>query len=158
MAINIIVAMTEGRVIGDKGSIPWKIPEETKLFKELTTGNIVIMGRNTWDSLPPKFRPLPNRTNIVISTTMQEQAEVIVCKTIKEAMQKTHNYQGEVFCIGGAQIYSAMLPMADTLHISKIKKSYSGDTYFPEIKPDEWDLKETKEFTDFTYKKYARKD
>ena len=158
MAINIIAAMTEDRVIGNKGSIPWKIPEETKLFKELTTGNIVIMGRNTWDSLPPKFRPLPNRTNIVISTKMQEQTDVIVCKTIQEAMRKTHEHSGEVFCIGGAQIYSAMLPMANMLHISTIKKSYTGDTYFPEIKPEEWDLKETREFMDFTYKKYARKD
>ena len=158
MSVNVIVAMTEERVIGNKGSIPWKIPEETKLFKELTTGNIVIMGRNTWNSLPERYKPLPNRTNIIISTTMQEQKGAIVCKTVQEAMQKTHEYSGEVFCIGGAQIYTAMLPLTETLRISQIKKRYEGDTYFPEINFDAWDLKETKEFMDFTYKRYVRKN
>ena len=121
MPVNLIVAMTEDRVIGSKGSIPWKIPEEIKLFKELTTGNIVIMGRNTWDSLPEKYRPLPNRTNIIVSTTMQEQKGAIVCKTVQEAMQKTHEYSREVFCIGGAQIYAAMLPMTLSSVIATIK-------------------------------------
>ncbi len=158
MPINIIAAMTEDRVIGSKGSIPWKIPEETRLFRELTTGNIVIMGRNTWESLPSKFRPLPNRTNIIVSATMHGQKDAIVCRTVQEAVQKTHDYPGEVFCIGGAQIYAAMLPLANALHISQIKKRYEGDTYFPEIKSDEWKLTETKEFIDFTYKQYARKD
>lgn len=158
MSISIIVAMTENRVIGNNGSIPWRIPEETKLFKELTTGNIVIMGRNTWNSLPEKYRPLPNRTNIIVSSTMQEQKGAIVCRTVQEAVQKTHEYPREVFCIGGAQIYSAMLPLASTLHISQIKKQYAGDTYFPEITFDDWNLAETKELNDFTYKKYIRKD
>jgi len=158
MSINIIVAMTEDRVIGSNGGIPWKISEETLLFKERTTGNIVIMGRNTWESLPSKFRPLPNRTNIIVSTTMQEQKDAIICRTVQEAVQKTHEYPGEVFCIGGAQIYAAMLPLTNTLHISWIKKHYEGDAYFPEINSDEWNLIETKEFKDFTYKQYARKD
>ena len=158
MSINIIAAMTEDGVIGSNRNIPWKIPEETRLFKELTTGNIVIMGRNTWESLPSKFRPLPNRTNIIISTTMREQEDAIVCRTVQEAVQKTHEYPGEVFCIGGAQIYAAMLPLANALHISWIKKRYEGDTYFPEIKTDEWNLTETKEFEEFTYKQYIRKD
>lgn len=157
MPINIIAAMTEDRVIGCNGRIPWKIPEETKLFKELTTGNTVIMGRNTWDSLPEKFKPLPNRTNIIVSTAMGEQDGAIVCKTIQEAVQIACNHAGEIYCIGGAKVYSAILPLSETLHISWIKRQYKGEVYFPKINLDEWSLEETKEFNEFTYKKYSRR-
>ena len=158
MPLSIIVAMTDDRVIGANGRVPWSIPGEMKLFKELTVGNTVIMGRSTWDSLPERFRPLPNRINIVVSTTMGHQEGITVCRTIEEAIEKTHNYSKEVFSIGGAQIYAATLPLADTLHISWIRKKYEGDTYFPKIDLDRWTITETKEADEFTYKKYLRKN
>ena len=72
MTLNIIVAMTKSNVIGNKGHIPWNIPEELEIFKKITENNIVVMGRNTWESLPPEKKPLPNRINIIVSKTLNE--------------------------------------------------------------------------------------
>ena len=155
MSMHMIAAMTNDKVIGANGKIPWSIPEEIKLFKELTTGNTVIMGKNTWLSLPERFRPLPNRINIIVSATMGQQQGAIICRTVNEAIEKAGN-DHEIYCIGGAQAYAAMLPLTDTLHISWIKKHYAGDTYFPEIDFNGWEITESKEFEEFVYKKYSR--
>jgi len=154
---HLIVAMTQNRVIGNAGTIPWKIKEDMKLFKEKTTGNTVLMGKNTWNSLPTEFRPLPNRNNIIVSTSLEEQNGAIVCKTIEEGITEAKKLGKEIYCIGGGQIYSAMLPFANVLDISWVKKEYSGDTKFPEINLNEWKETEKKEFTEFVYKKYERK-
>lgn len=157
MKIHIIVAMTKNFVIGNKGSIPWKIKEDMQLFKEKTTGQSVIMGKNTWLSLPEKFRPLPNRNNIIVSTTLEKQKGAIVCKTIEEAIEQGKKFGKEIYCIGGGQIYGTMLNCADTLNISWIKKEYEGETKFPKINFEEWNCTEEKEFEEFIYKKYERK-
>ncbi len=158
MTINIIVAMTKDRVIGKDGTVPWKISEDMKLFKELTTNKVVIMGKNTWNSLPEKFRPLPERTNIIVSNTLPGQKGAIVCRTVHQAIETARGYNGDIYCIGGAQLYGAMLPIADVLHISWIIKPYKGDTYFPEINFKEWKEEEKKEFKEFIYSRYIRKD
>jgi dihydrofolate reductase len=158
MIIALIVAMTKNQVIGDRGGIPWKILEDMKLFKEKTTNYPVIMGKNTWNSIPEKFRPLPNRENIILSTTLGEQTGASIAKNLSEALELAKKTNKEkVFCIGGAQIYSEMLPLANELNISWIKKEYLGDTYFPKINFSEWEEIEEKEYTEFTYKKYLRK-
>ncbi len=155
--INIIVAMTNDRVIGINGSLPWHIPEEIRLFKQITENNIVIMGKNTWESLPEKFRPLPNRTNIIVSSSLGAQKGASICRNIMEALIIAKNCDGQIYCIGGAGLFSQMLPISQILHISWIKNSYAGDIYFPAIDFKQWIKKEKKEFAEFTYMQYLRK-
>ena len=157
MKLSLIVAMTKNQIIGKGGTIPWKIPEDMKLLKELTTGSTVIMGKNTWNSIPEKFRPLPNRVNIIVSSTLGEQKGATVTKSIPEAINEAKKHNTNAFCIGGAQIYKEMLPITDELNISWVKKEYEGDTYFPKIDFTQWKETETQEFSEFIYKKYERK-
>jgi dihydrofolate reductase len=158
MGINIIVAMTKNKLIGKDGKLPWNIKEDMKLFKEKTVGKTVIMGKNTWLSIPKKFRPLPNRNNIVLSRTLEKAEGAIVCKSIDNVIKIAENFGKEIFCIGGARLYKEMLPIADKLHISWIKKNYKGDTYFQKIEFDNWEQVEEIEFEEFIYKKYKRKN
>jgi dihydrofolate reductase len=158
MSINIIVAMTKQRIIGKNGKLPWEIKEDMKLFKEKTMGKTVIMGKTTWLSIPKKFRPLPERANIVLSTTLENEKGIDICRNLKDGLKKGNEKKQEIFCIGGARLYEEMLPFTDILHISWIKKNYDGDTYFPKINFEEWEEIETKEFNDFIYKKYFKKN
>ena len=153
----MIVAMTKDRIIGQNGKIPWTIKEDMLLFKGLTLNRTVIMGRKTWDSLPERFRPLPNRNNIIISSTIKSQPGAIVVKSIEEAIEIAQRFDCDYYCIGGAELYRTMIPITKILHISLIKNIYKGDVYFPEINYDEWILEETAEFEEFTYKRYRRK-
>jgi dihydrofolate reductase len=155
--IAIIVGMTEERVIGKDNALPWHIPEELKSFKELTNEQVVIMGRKTYDSIPSKFKPLPNRHNIVISRSMSDEEGIDVCRSIQESIDKAKSYNKDIFIIGGSTIYKEFLPIADTMFISYIKGNFDGDTYFPEFKKDEWDIAEKVEFDQFTRIKYKRK-
>ncbi|MDE1865736.1 MAG: dihydrofolate reductase [Candidatus Micrarchaeota archaeon] len=154
--VTIIVAMTNDRVIGANGQIPWKIKDDMKLFKSLTEGNTVIMGKATWLSLPAKFRPLPNRSNIVVSTTLPPQEGAHVVKSIEGAIEAAKKNNNEIYCIGGSKLYGAALPHADKLCISWVKEPYKGDTYFPAINFNDWRIVETKEFAEFTFKRYLR--
>ena len=156
MGISIIVAMTKNRVIGEGGDVPWHIADDMRLFKSLTEGNTVIMGKTTWRSIPDGFRPLPSRTNIIVSTTLEEQAGAKVCKSVDDAVREAKKNGKGIFCIGGAKLYSAMLPLADTMYVSWIKESYEGDTYFPEFNLKEWKEIETKDYPEFIFKKYSR--
>ena len=157
MNINIIVAMTKDRVIGMKGKIPWNIPEDMKLFREHTTDNTVIMGKNTYFSIPNKFRPLPNRNNIVVSTTMSKTKGIDVCTSLEEAIEKAKTYKKDAFIIGGAQLYNATLPIATKMYISHIKEYYSGDTYFPQFDYNNWIIERRDQYVDFVLAVYRRK-
>lgn len=158
LMVSIVVAMTREGVIGDKGSMPWHIREESEHFKNLTSGHAVIMGKNTWFSIPERFRPLPDRLNIVVSSTISDQKGAVVCRTIEEATAIAEaSGSGETFCIGGANLYEAMLPIAKVLHISWIEGSYKGDAYFPKINWAQWELKKSECYDKFTYERYLRK-
>ncbi|MCQ2604058.1 MAG: dihydrofolate reductase [Spirochaetia bacterium] len=154
--INIIAAMTKKRVIGLNGTLPWRLPEDLKLFKKFTTGNIVIMGRKTFDSIG---RPLPNRKNFVVSAHIGEEdkkAGVFYFQTLEDAINVAQNESGGIFIIGGASIYTQALGRADRLYISMVKKDFDGDTYFPEIKPSEWHVVSTEEHDGFDLYIYER--
>lgn len=153
----MIAAMTADRVIGKGNEIPWHIRDDLRLFKQITTGNIVIMGRHTWDSIPVSSRPLPNRTNIIVSTTLQAQHGAIICRGVSEALKEAENQKGEVFCVGGAKLYAEMIKIAETMHISWVKKAYQGDKIFPEIDAKTWDIHASVDYPEFTYKRYARR-
>ena len=136
--ISAIVAVDNNWGIGFNGDLLEHIPEDLKYFKQLTTGNTVIMGRKTWDSLPNK--PLPNRTNIVITnnTNMEGQAEFM---DLTDAMlYLIYNKNDDIFIIGGGKIYEELLPMCNRIYVTKIFKDHDQvDTYFPNLdKFDKW--------------------
>lgn len=141
MTFSIVVATTESRVIGNEGRIPWRLPSDLKHFVAITTGHVVVMGRKTYESLPDRFRPLPNRTNIVLSRQHLKYPGAIVFSSwdsIREMFQPTE----EIFVIGGADIYRQALSFPETtkVHLTLVKGDHQGDTFFPEIDPQEWDV------------------
>lgn len=155
--INVIVAMTKDRVIGKDGTLPWHLSEDLKLFKAHTTGNIVIMGRKTFDSIG---RPLPNRRNIVVSKSIREAEKVPGVEyfpDLDHALAAAQEGEGRIFIIGGASIYHQMIEKADRLYISLVEGDFEGDTYFPEIKDDVWKVVKTEPHTGFALKVYERK-
>ena len=128
--------MSENRVIGRDGDLPWRLPEDLKRFKRLTTGHHVIMGRKTYETLG---RPLPNRTNIVI-TRRQDFAvsgDILIAHTLDEA-QGLSESDVEPFVLGGGEIYTLALPLADRLELTVIHAKIPGDTYFPVYDETDW--------------------
>lgn len=154
MKIIIIAAMTRDRVIGKQGKLPWHLPEDMKIFKTLTTGNTVIMGRKTFESLG---EPLPNRNNLVVSTTMDNRLDLDVCGTLQHAILKAKTYGKDIFIIGGAGVYEQALPLADKMYLSLVKESYEGDVYFPEFDEKKWEIERREDHPDFQLIVYERR-
>jgi len=131
--ISIVVAVSENRVIGNKGKLPWHILEDMKRFKELTTGNIVIMGRKTYESIPEKYRPLPNRINIVITRNKDySEKKIIICNSIQASINEAKKFNKEIFIIGGAQIFQQGIKYANKLYLTIVKGNFEGDAFFPD--------------------------
>jgi dihydrofolate reductase len=122
--ITLVVAAARGGVIGIEGRIPWRLPEDMKHFKALTLGHTVVMGRKTWDSLPPKNRPLPSRRNVVVTRDADWRAEGAVRASLHEALKD------DVFVIGGAEIYRATLKLADRIELTEVHGDFDGDARF----------------------------
>ena len=141
MRLNLIYARARNGVIGRDGTLPWHVPEDLAHFKRHTAGCPVIMGRKTWDSLPPRFRPLPGRTNIVVTRQSGWQAGgAVVAHSLQDALACAGQAQpaaSEVWVIGGAQIYAQALPLADELVVTEIDADIDGDAFAPAIGP-EW--------------------
>ena len=155
--IALIVAKSTNNCIGKNGTIPWNLPEDLAFFKKITTGHTVIMGRKTWESLPPKYRPLPNRKNIVI-TTQKEYTVPEGVDIVHDISEIPHLYPNtKRFIIGGAQIYKETLPFADTLYITEVHMQVDHcDTFFPHIDMLPWKVvtqDEKEHFSIITYKR-----
>jgi len=134
VAITIIVAKSNNGIIGKDGDLPWRLPEDLKRFKRLTTGNIVVMGRKTYDSIG---RPLPNRKNIVISRNTSLRIEgVEVEYDLIDVLKR--NQEENVYVIGGGQIYVDALPFTEKLEVTEVDVELVGDTSFPEIDSSQW--------------------
>ncbi len=152
--ISIIVAIAENNAIGKDNDLLWHISEDLKRFKRLTKGHFVIMGKRTYYSLPT--RPLPNRTNMVITDIPNEQIDnCLMAYSIEDAVEKM-DANNENFIIGGGSIYRQFMPLADKLYITRVHKHFEADTFYPEISPDEWQLVDKKDIdddpqNDFTY-------
>ena len=133
MNINMIFARSANGVIGNNNALPWHLPEDLAHFKKLTLGSPVIMGRKTWDSLPAKFRPLPGRTNVVI--TRQADWQVTGAQTAGSLTDALAICQAasDVWIIGGAQIYAQALPLANRIEVTHIDKIYDGDAFAPTL-------------------------
>ena len=133
MALHLIYARAANGVIGRNNALPWHLPEDLVHFKRLTLGCPVIMGRKTWDSLPPRFRPLPGRLNIVVTRQAAWQAEGAVgAHSLTEALQQCQD-QPDVWVIGGAELYAQALPLAASAHVTEIDAPFEGDAYAPEF-------------------------
>lgn len=127
--IKIIVAMSKNRVIGDSNTLIWHLPEDLKRFKQLTTGNTIVMGRKTYESIG---KPLPNRRSIIITRDPDYSAEGCeVVNSLEEALLLSNS---DCFIIGGGEIYRQAIDIADRIYLTLIDKEFEGDTSFPELK------------------------
>ena len=153
--IALIAALSQNRVIGKEGRIPWKIQGEQKRFKELTTGNVVIMGRRSYEEIG---RPLPGRTTIVVSSTKDFTGEnCYTAHSLPEAIRLAGSRN--IFVSGGAGLYEEALPLADRLYITEIDRFFDGDTYFPAFDEKNYKKEIVAEFggkIPYTYVRYSR--
>ncbi|MDD2547443.1 MAG: dihydrofolate reductase [Burkholderiaceae bacterium] len=137
MPLQLIYARAANGTIGQNNAMPWHLPEDLAHFKQLTQGCTVLMGRKTWDSLPPRFRPLPGRHNIVITRQPDwHENGAQRASSLPEALQLcdlTHT----VWVIGGAQIYAQALPLATCVEVTEIARDFAGDAFAPALGP-EW--------------------
>ena len=137
--ISIIVAIAENRAIGKDNQLLWRLSTDLKQFKTLTSGHAIIMGRKTFESIG---KPLPNRTNIVItrSDKVSDDASVLVADSIDKAIELAKQAEGadEIFIVGGGNIYEQALNITDKIYLTEVKVSIEGDTFFPELNPAEW--------------------
>ena len=142
MELALIYARAANGVIGRGGALPWHLPEDMAHFRALTHGHPVIMGRKTWDSLPPRFRPLPGRDNIVITRQGDWRASgALRASSLDEALalaQRGNSAATTAWVIGGAQIYAQALPLAARVEITEIGRDYQGDAHAPTLGP-EWE-------------------
>ena len=131
--LHLIYARSRNGVIGKDGVMPWHLPEDLAHFKQLTMGAPVIMGRKTWESLPPRFRPLPGRVNIVVSRQTDWHAEgAKLAGSLEDAIALCADAP-DTWIIGGAQIYAQTAAMAHTAEVTEIEADYEGDAYAPEL-------------------------
>jgi dihydrofolate reductase len=142
--ISIIVAISEDLGIGKNNELLWRIPDDLKRFRRLTTGNTVIMGKKTWESLPK--RPLPDRVNIVLTDIPGESFEgAVTAYSIEDALDKCDKSR-EIFIMGGGSVYWQFMPLADRLYITHVHKKAPADIYFPEINTTAWEVVESEDF------------
>ncbi len=160
MTISIIVAFSEGNIIGKNNKMPWKLSGDLKHFKEITTGHTVVMGRKTFESIG---KPLPNRKNIVLTSIPESIIDCITADSLKDAIAISGE-EKELFIIGGESVYKQTLPFADKLYITEIHADLDGDAKFPEIDYSEWKEMSREEHKadeknqyDYTFINYERK-
>jgi dihydrofolate reductase len=160
--ISIIVAVSEDWGIGKENGLLWHISEDLKRFKRLTSGNAVIMGKKTWESLP--LKPLPGRKNIVLTDVKDEIFDgSIAAFSVDDALRKCEKDE-EIFVIGGGSVYRQFMPIADRLYITHVLKKAPADVYFPGIDPGIWKVVEKQDFISdnedvipYSYVVYERK-
>ena len=131
--LRMVWAQADGGVIGVDGALPWHLPEDLRLFRALTLDSTVVMGRRTWESLPPRFRPLPGRRNVVLSSTLdpaEPGAEVV------RSLDDVLALDGDAWVIGGGALYRAVLPHAAEAVVTEVDVALPGDTWAPELDAD----------------------
>jgi dihydrofolate reductase len=151
--VSLIVAMAKNRVIGAKNSIPWRVPGEQKLFKQITMGHHIVMGRKTYESIG---RLLPGRTTVIV--TRQRDYVVpgaIIAHSLHDAINAAARDE-EIFVIGGAELFREALPVADRIHLSLVDQEPEGDTFMPEIDPAEWREVSREQYEGFLYSVFER--
>lgn len=169
MKCALIVAMGKHREIGKDNDLLWRLPRDMKFFKETTSGHTVVMGRKNWESIPAKFRPLPDRKNIVLTKNKDYKAEGATLlhdfKTLKTHLEKHKEEDKKCFIIGGAQIYQLALEhdLIDEMYITQVQETFEADTFFPFVDWENWEEEDVLNFEkdeknphSFIIKKYTR--
>jgi dihydrofolate reductase len=165
MNISQIVCVDSEFGIGKDSDLPWQNKEEMRLFRTLTTGHVVVMGRKTWESLREvetgdgkKAKLLKGRTNVVVSRTLSEQQGVIVCESLEFALNPVEPYPSDqLFIIGGEQLYRSSLPSADFLYVSHLPDNYECDTFYPSEALEDFERKGTVSYESFKLRIYKRR-
>lgn len=168
MKVSLIVAMDNERGIGKNNDLMWHLPADMKFFKETTTGHIVVTGRKNYDSIPERFRPLPNRENAVLTRNTDYEAPGALVFASLEACLKHYENETErtVFIIGGGQIYKEAMELnvLDEMYITHVDHIYGADTFFPDFDESKWNVEtvfkqeaDEKHAVGFEVKKYIRK-
>ncbi len=161
--MNAIVAVDSNWAIGNKGQLLIRIPADQKMFKAETLGGVVVLGRKTMDTFPGR-RPLPERTNMILSTQKDYAVkDAVVVHSVEQLIDELKSYPSEkIYIIGGDSVYKQMLPYCDTVHVTKIDREYEADAYFPNLDDDpDWEITATSEEqvyfdTTYTFIKYER--
>lgn len=155
MIISAIAAVSKNFVIGRDNDLPWNLPDDMKFFMQTTKGHHCIMGRKNYESIPEKFRPLPNRTNIVVTRQKTFRAPgCIVVNSMDRAVDiARNNGETEVFIIGGADIYRAGMAVTQRMYLTEIQAEVQGDVFFPSYDKAQW--KETKRIHHAADEKHA---
>lgn len=143
--LSVIAAVSDNNVIGRDGKLPWYLPDDLKHFHDITVGHAVIMGHKTYESIPKKHRPLPDRTNIIVTRQDMGMPGCIVVHSFEEAIEQAR-YQSlkskvsnpEVFVIGGAEIYRQALPLVQRIYLTRVHTQVDGDAFFPDVAWGEW--------------------
>ena len=136
-SVVLVAAVADNGVIGVGGELPWHLPEDLAHFKRVTTGNVVIMGRKTFESIGG---PLPRRTNVVVSRQPGWSADgVLVAGSLAEALELAEQHDGDAMVIGGAQIYALALPIADEQVLTEVHQEPEGDVLYPPFDRSEWE-------------------
>ncbi|REJ85183.1 MAG: dihydrofolate reductase [Bacteroidetes bacterium] len=142
--VSVIVALSENNVVGVRNQLPWKLSADLKRVKALTMGHHILMGRKTFESIG---KALPGRTNVVITRNEEYRAEgCVMCKSLKEAINHASS-DTELFIFGGGEIFQEAIPLADKIYMTRVHTTIQGDTYFPELNPEEWTVTESESFS-----------
>mgnify|MGYP001356320799 CR=1 FL=1 len=166
MKIRLIVAASENNTIGIQNDLPWHLPDDMDFFKRTTFNSSVIMGKNNFLSIPKKFRPLKNRTNIILTRNKQFYAEdCIIANSLESAIEIAKNKKKEIFIIGGGMVYKNALKkeLVDIIYLTRIHANIKGDTFFPVLDMSKWEVineknhpKDDKHKYDFTFLKLKK--
>ena len=158
--LSIIVAIANNQVIGNNNELIWHIPEDLKRFKVLTMGHHIIMGRKTWESIG---RPLPGRISVVVTRNPDYQAEgCIIASSLEQALNLSSS-DSQIFVIGGGELYRQAMPLTSRLYVTQIDQAFDGDTLFPTIEPELWDVEKKEEPAEkdglrYSFVNYVRRD
>lgn len=158
MILSIVVAVSENGVIGKDNKLIWSLPADMKFFKEKTTGHFIITGRKNYESIPEKFRPLPNRTNIVITRQKDYHAPgTEIVNSVDAALEfaRKNSSKEEVFLIGGAEIFRQAMKHVNRVYLTRIHHKFEGDVFFDELDLNEWKLVKSEKFSPDEKNKYS---
>lgn len=139
MPVTLIAAVSANNVIGKDGGIPWRLLKDMKHFKELTLGKVVVMGRKTYESIPARFRPLPERVNVVLTRQRDYNPEgCVVLHNVGEVLAKFPLNKHDLMIAGGSSVYKAFLPYANFMELTRVGFEVEGDTFFPDFDENAW--------------------
>jgi len=167
MKLSLIVAMDAARGIGKNNDLMWHLPNDMKFFKDTTQGQIVVMGRKNYDSIPEKYRPLPNRQNVILTRNSDFEADNCLVFNSMDACLDHFKDESErtVFIIGGGEIYNLALSKVSEMYVTHINKTYGADTFFPQFDLKDWTVTtllqqevDEKHDASFTVVKYEKRN